>query len=189
MNGTAITGSPVECRLATSDDWDAIWPIFAAVVRSGESYMYPPDITESAARSAWMVEPPTNSGTGSPATSAAGPQRAAATFVATIDGTVVATALLKPNQPGLGNHVANGGWMVDPACAGRGVGRSLAEHVIEAARSAGYRSMQFNAVVSTNTRAIGLWRSLGFAVVGTVPNAFRHVTHGLVDIHIMHREF
>jgi GNAT superfamily N-acetyltransferase len=100
---------------------------------------------------------------------------------------IVGTAILKPNQPGLGDHVANAGFMVDPAASGHGVGRRLAERILERAREVGYTAMQFNAVVGTNARAVALWRSLGFEIVGTVPGAFRHRVHGPVDLHIMYR--
>jgi ribosomal protein S18 acetylase RimI-like enzyme len=77
--------------------------------------------------------------------------------------------------------------MVDPRHAGRGIGRRLAEHVLELARAEGYRAMQFNAVVETNTRAVALWRSLGFEIIGTVPEAFHHPEKGYVGLHIMYR--
>jgi len=150
-----------------------VWSIFAEVVSRGDTYMFSPDITEQAARAAWFVDGP------------AGPS---VTYVATLDGAVVATALLKPNAPGLGDHVANAGWMVAPRFSGRGVGRALAEHVIADARRLGYEGMQFNAVVATNVSAIALWESLGFSVVGTVPNAFRHRSEGLVSVHVMYRD-
>lgn len=158
--------------MATSEDWKEIWPILSAVVRGGDTYAYAPDISEADARSAWMPD---------------GSSRAA-TYVALIDGDVVATAYLKANQPGLGDHVANAGWMVAPSAAGRGVGRALADAVIDEARRFGFIAMQFNAVVATNLVAIRLWESMGFAIVGTVPNAFRHATRGLVPVHIMYRE-
>jgi L-amino acid N-acyltransferase YncA len=100
---------------------------------------------------------------------------------------VLGSAQLRPNQPGLGNHIANASFMVAPHAAGRGVGRGLAEHVIAEARTAGYQAMQFNAVVETNTAAVALWRSLGFEVVGTVPGGFRHRVHGQVGLHVMYR--
>jgi L-amino acid N-acyltransferase YncA len=162
----------IEWRVATSDDWNEIWPILSAVVRGGDTYAFAPDIGEAEARSAWMLE---------------GSSRAA-TYLATIDGDVVATAYLKANQPGLGDHVANAGWMVAPSSAGRGIGRAFAEVVIGEARRFGFAAMQFNAVVSTNVAAIGLWESMGFTIVGTVPNAFRHADRGMVPIHIMYRE-
>jgi ribosomal protein S18 acetylase RimI-like enzyme len=75
--------------------------------------------------------------------------------------------------------------MVDPAASGRGVGRALGRHLIEWAREQGFAAIQFNAVVETNTRAVALWRSLGFQVIGTVPKAFRSRRHGLVGLHVM----
>lgn len=160
----------MDIRPATDADWAGIWPIWHQVVAAGDTYTWAPDTGEPAARVLWMLPPP------------------AEVWVAAVDGTIAGTAVLKPNQPGLGDHVANAGFMVDAAMAGRGVGRRLAERVIRRAAEVGYRGMQFNAVVSTNTRAIGLWRSLGFDIVGTVPAAFRHSVHGPVDLHIMYRE-
>lgn len=156
-------------RLATEADWPAIWPVWHRVVAEGDSYTWAPDTDEQAARALWMLP---------------GPARV---YLAESGGVVTGTALLKPVHPGAGDHVANASFMVDPDAAGRGVGRALAEHVLDAARAAGYRAMQFNAVVATNERAVRLWRSLGFAVLATVPEAFRHPRHGPVGLHIMHR--
>jgi ribosomal protein S18 acetylase RimI-like enzyme len=104
-------------------------------------------------------------------------------------GTVLGTAETHPNQPagGPAAHLANAGFMVDPAHSGKGVGRALAEHTIEQARADGYRAMVFNAVVETNTGAVALWRSLGFEIVATLPGGFRHPVHGYVGLHILHR--
>lgn len=159
----------MEVRPANDDDWPAIWPIWQRVVAAGDTYVWAPGTTEAEARRLWVPGPP------------------AETFVLVDDGQVAATALLRPVAPGQGAHVANAGFMVDPGARGRGVGRALAEAVIERARTSGYLAMQFNAVVATNTSALALWRSLGFEVVGTVPEAFRHPTAGLVDLHVMHR--
>jgi L-amino acid N-acyltransferase YncA len=158
-------------RRATDGDWLAIWPVWHAVVAAGETYTWAPDTPEAQARRLWMAPPP------------------AEVWLAIDEpgGRVLGTALLRPNQPGLGAHVANAGFMVAPDAAGRGVGRTLAERVLDRARELGYLGMQFNAVVATNIRAIALWESLGFAVVGTVPKAFRHARDGLVDLHIMYR--
>jgi L-amino acid N-acyltransferase YncA len=158
-----------EFRFASADDWPAIWPIWHAVVAAGDTYTWAPDTTEEQARALWM------------------PPRPAVTVVAERDGAVVATALLKPAQSGPGDHVANAGFMVDPGRAGGGIGRALAEFVLDEARRRGYRSMLFSAVVAANVRAVGLWTSLGFGIIGTVPEAFRHPTEGLVGLHIMHR--
>ena len=103
------------------------------------------------------------------------------------EGTIVGTAKFGPNQNGPGAHVANASFMVDPSHAGKGVGRALGEHVLRVAREEGYRAMQFNAVVETNTRAVALWQSLGFAVLATIPEAFHHPTDGFVGLHVMHR--
>ena len=92
-----------------------------------------------------------------------------------------------PNQPGLGSHVANASFMVAPADSGKGAGRDMALHCLREARRSGFRAMQFNFVVSTNLRAVALWRSLGFAIVGTLPGAFRHKELGYVDAYVMYR--
>ncbi len=164
-------GSEITVRRAVGSDWPAIWPIFRRVVASGDTYTYDPNIGEADARVAWLHDADGRT----------------ATFVAELDGTVVGTALVKPNLPGLGDHVANAGWMVDPERAGQGIGRAFALGVIHEARELGFRAMQFNAVVATNERALALWRSLGFEVVGTVPDAFRHAGEGETDLCIMYR--
>ena len=159
---------PLAIRRATDADWPAIWPIVSAVLAGGDTYMLAPDTPEGEARAYWM-----------------GP--AVATYVAESGGEVVGTYVMRANQQGLGDHVANAGYMVRPGDAGRGVGAALCEHSLGEARAAGFRAMQFNAVVSTNARAVALWQRLGFAIVGTVPRAFRHRALGEVDIHVMHR--
>jgi L-amino acid N-acyltransferase YncA len=158
----------VEIRTATADDWDQIWPFFRRIVREGETYAYPEDLTAERARQLWF-EPGGH------------------VVVAVEGGTVLGTAKTGPNRPGRGAHVATASFMVDPDAAGKGVGRALGEHVLEWARDAGFRSMQFNAVVETNAAAVRLWRSLGFEVIGTVPEAFDHRRHGYVGLHVMYR--
>lgn len=157
-------------RDATPDDWPGIWPILHRIVAAGETFTWDPAIPEEQARAKWLHQPPGR------------------TFVAVEpDGTVVGTAEIHPNQGGPGAHVANAGFMVHPEHAGRGIGRALAQHAIDVARADGYRAMQFNAVVETNVRAVALWRSLGFAVLTTVPEAFHHPTKGYVGLHVMYR--
>jgi GNAT superfamily N-acetyltransferase len=102
-------------------------------------------------------------------------------------GRVVGMYKLIPNHAGLGSHVANASFMVDPAAQGKGMGRLMGEHCLDEARRAGYQAMQFNFVVSTNTAAVALWKTLGFQIVGTLPKAFRHATLGDVDALVMHR--
>jgi L-amino acid N-acyltransferase YncA len=157
-------------REATAEDWPAIWPFLHDIVAAGETYTWDRDVSEDRAREMWMLEPPGR------------------TFVAVDDdGTVLGSAKLNPNHMGPGSHISSASFMVAPRAAGRGVGRALGEHVLEAARRDGYRAMQFNAVVETNTPAVTLWRSLGFDVIGTLPEGFRHPVHGFVGLHIMHR--
>ena len=135
---------------------------------TADTYPYSPGLSEEEARAIWMATANT-------------------VHVATLAGLVVGTAYVKPNMMGLGDHVCNAGWVIDPQHQGQGIGRPFAEYVIDKA-SNDYMAMQFNAVVATNLGAIALWESLGFAIVGTVPNAFRHSTNGLTAIHIMYRE-
>ncbi|MGY1397870.1 N-acetyltransferase family protein [Streptomyces sp. SS10] len=154
-------------REVRPDDWARIWPFWHRIVAAGETYTWDPGTSEEDARALWM----------SPAKRV---------YVVEDDGTVVASAYLTPNYGGPAARIANAGFMVDPDRAGRGTGRLLAEHVLAEARDAGYRGMVFNAVVETNP-AVKLWSSLGFTVLGTVPDAFDHPRHGRVGLHVMHR--
>lgn len=109
------------------------------------------------------------------------------TFVAEEDGVILGTFYLRPNQAGGGGHVCNCGYMTGSAVTGRGVARSMCEYSIEQARDRGFRAMQFNFVVSSNERAVGLWRSLGFVIVGTLPKAFKMPSGKYIDAYVMHR--
>jgi GNAT superfamily N-acetyltransferase len=166
-----VTLSGLGFEQAGAEDWPEIWPIIRAVVAGGDTYPYPPDMTEDQAYSIWMRLDSDRE----------------ATYMAILDGDVVGTAYVRCNGVGLTDHIANAGWMVAPVHQGRGIGRPFAEHVLEQARRFGYRGMQFNAVVATNTGAVHLWESLGFEIVGTVPDAFRHRSLGLVPVHVMYR--
>jgi ribosomal protein S18 acetylase RimI-like enzyme len=112
----------------------------------------------------------------------------ARTYVFEDNGSVVGTYVLRPNQPALGSHVANAGFMVSPESRGAGVGRQMGEHCLKEARELGYRAMQFNFVVSTNEGAVRLWQRLGFQIVGTLPGAFRHARLGYVDAYVMFQD-
>jgi GNAT superfamily N-acetyltransferase len=154
-------------READDEDWPRIWPFFARIVEAGETYAYPLDLTIESARPLWMD----------------------GHVVVAVEGdTVLGSAKSGPNRPGRGSHVATASFMVDPAHHGEGVGRALGNYVVDWARAAGYRSMQFNAVVETNAGAVTLWRSLGFEILATVPRAFDHSTRGLVGLHVMYRD-
>ena len=155
-------------RRAVDEDWPALWTIIAAVIRTGDTYTLEPQASEAEAHAYWI-----EAGIG--------------TYVAELNGEIVGTYILRANQRGLGSHVANAGYMVRPELSGRGIGTLLAEHSFATARAAGFEAMQFNAVVSTNTRAVALWQHLGFVIVGTIPRAYRHRSLGYVDLHVMHR--
>lgn len=155
---------------ADSCDWDDIWPIFRDVVQSGDTYAYPPEITYDEARSIWMAAGVT-------------------TFVARDShGSAIGSYIMKPNFIGLGSHVVNCGYMVNPKAQGLGIGKKMAEHSLAVAKEKGFYAMQYNFVVSTNERAVRLWKSLGFRIIGTAPKAFQHRQHGLVDTYMMFRE-
>jgi GNAT superfamily N-acetyltransferase len=158
----------VNIREASDGDWDVIYPFFAAIVAAGDSYAYPANLTRDEARPLWMEVAP------------------ARTIVAVRDGRVVGSAKMGPNRPGRGAHVATASFMVDPNYQGHGVGSELARYVLDWARSSGYAAMQFNAVVETNVAAVRLWRSLGFEILATIPEAFDHREHGLVGLHVMY---
>ncbi|HEU5352837.1 MAG TPA: GNAT family N-acetyltransferase [Actinocrinis sp.] len=153
------------------DDWRSIWPFFRAIVAAGDTFAYATDLTEDQGRELWMPGAPAH------------------TIVAVDEesGEVLGSANMYANRPGNGSHVASASYMVDPQRSGRGVGRALVEYSLEWARAAGFRAIQFNAVVETNIYAVRLYESLGFKIVGTVPEAFNHPTEGYVGLHIMHR--
>jgi RimJ/RimL family protein N-acetyltransferase len=156
-------------REVADDDWPAVWSFFRGIVAAGETFPYDPDMSEQEARAMWFLEPP------------------ARTVVAVgEDGAVAGTANMYANRPGGGSHVASGSLMVNPARWGTGVGRALAEDMIAWARAIGFRAIQFNAVVEGNERAERLYRSLGFEIVGTVPEGFHHPTRGYVGLHVMY---
>jgi len=157
-----------EIRSATNEDRDAIWKIFRAVVGPGDTYAVDPHMSREDALAYWF-QPDTH------------------TYVTEQDRHVVGTYILKPNQAGAGSHVANAAFMVAPDARGRGVGRAMGEHCLSEARRLGFRAMQFNFVVSTNTSAIHLWERFGFKIVGTLPSAFRHPQKGYVDVYVMYR--
>ncbi|MEU9129662.1 GNAT family N-acetyltransferase [Kitasatospora sp. NPDC048540] len=157
-------------REATAGDWPAIWPFFHRIVAAGETFTFPVDLDEEQGRDWWLLPAPSR------------------TVVAVDEaGTVLGTAKMNRNHQGNGSHIASASYMVDPAHGGRGVGRALCEYTVDWARTAGFRAMQFNAVVASNEHAVRLYRSLGFEVLGTLPEGFLHPTEGYVGLHIMHK--
>ena len=155
-------------RRLEEGDWPALWELLRPVFRAGETYAYDPDIDEAGARAAWVEAP-------------------AATFVAEDGGALLGTYYIKPNQPGLGAHVCNCGYVTGAAARGRGVASALCEHSQDEARRMGFVAMQYNLVAATNEGALRLWRKHGFDSVGVLPKAFRHKRLGLVDAHVMYK--
>ena len=158
----------MKIRAATEADRDAIWNIFHAIVASGDTYAFDPKMSREKALAYWF-------------------RADTHTYVAEKAGRVAGTYILRPNQLGPGSHVANAAFMVALDAQGSGVGRKMAEHCLGEARRLGFRAMQFNFVVSTNTRAIHLWEQLGFKIVGTLMGAFHHPEQGYVDVYVMYR--
>ena len=159
----------ISIRSATLADAEGIWKIFSEVVAEGDTYVFDETVTREEADAYWL-------------------NPAARNFVAVSpEGKILGAYVVRDNRPGRGRHVANGSYIVHRQARGMGVGRALGEHSICTAREAGYRAMQFNFVVSTNEKAVALWQSLGFTIIGTAPQGYLHATLGLVDVLILHQ--
>jgi L-amino acid N-acyltransferase YncA len=158
----------ITIRLASESDFEEIWPILREVIERGDTFAYDPTTTKDGGRGIWMETP-------------------LATYVAELNGVVVGSYVLRRNQPGRGSHVANAGYMVGSAYRGRGIARAMCEHSLTEARRMGFRTMQFNLVVSTNQTAVRLWESCGFNILCTLPEAFLHPQKGYVGAYLMHR--
>jgi L-amino acid N-acyltransferase YncA len=149
-------------------DYDGIWEIFNQVITSGDTYVFHPETPKSALAKHWFAD-------------------YMSTYVAVEDGVICGTYIIKPNQIDLGSHIANGSYMVHPAFQGKGIGKLLGEHSLKEAKSLGFKAIQFNIVVSTNTYAVKLWKSIGFEILCTIPKAFNHQNKGLVDAFVMYQ--
>ena len=159
----------MEIRKAVDTDKAAVWQIIKAVIAGGDTYVYPPDSPENEMTAYWF-----------------GPEKYI--YVAVDDGNILGTFWIKANQLGLGSHVANAAYMVSPDAGGKGIGRQMAEFSLKEARRLGFTAMQFNFVVKSNAVAIKLWQSVGFEIVGEIPDAFHHATNGLTNALIMYRK-
>ena len=157
---------PVTLRRYDIQDEPAVWEIFRQVIQTGETYVIPSSTPRSQWSTYWLAS-------------------YMSTWVASIENYIVGTYILKPNQIGSGNHIANASYMVHPKFQGMGIGKAMCEHSLEQARQQGYRGIQFNIVVSTNRAAIRLWERCGFEVIGITPGGFRHPEKGFVDTLIM----
>ena len=155
-------------RPSTDRDKNAIWAIMEPIIRAGEAYTLPRDMDKTSALAYWFSS-----------------EREV--FVAEDNGDIVGTYCLQANQRGGGSHVANCGYMTAVSGTGRGVARAMCTHSLDRARERGFRAMQFNFVISTNDRAVRLWQSFGFEIVGRLPGAFQHPTQGYVDVYVLYR--
>ena len=158
----------IDIRPIEESDWNVTWPIVQSVTDRGDTYPYDPGIDKDEAYRTWIESP-------------------LATYVALEQNRVVGTYYIKPNQPGLGSHVCNCGYMVAEDARGKGVATRLCEHSQREAVALGFKAMQFNLVVSSNKAAVHLWTKLGFQTVGTLTKAFKHKTLGYVDALVMYK--
>lgn len=153
-------------RKATKSDYDQVWNIFRLVIRSGDTYVFSENTPKADLEKHWFAE-------------------YMDTYVWEENGEILGTYILKPNQIDLGSHIANASYMVHPRAYGKGIGKALCLHSIKEAKYKKYIAMQFNLVVSTNTRAVDLWQYLGFKIIATIPKAFNHKIQGFVDAFVM----
>ncbi len=159
-----------DIRPFQAQDWPQLWPILQKTIVAGDTYAFSPDSSEDQIYQAWIELPTT-------------------TYVAVANTEIIlGSYFIKPNQPGLGNHVCNCGYVVAEHARGRGIATLLCENSQSQAKNMGFKAMQFNFVVATNTTAVTLWQRLGLEIIGTIPKAFRHHRHGLVAAHIMYKE-
>lgn len=156
-------------RRFQTEDWAPVWPLLRTTFASGDTYAFAPDSSEDEIFKLWVQAP-------------------LVTYVACLDdGSIAGTYFLKANQPGLGSHVCNCGYVVAPQARGQGLASAMCAHSQQEALAQGFRAMQFNLVVSTNETAVRLWQKLGFDIVGTLPQAFRHARLGYVDAFVMYK--
>ncbi|MEK7432925.1 MAG: GNAT family N-acetyltransferase [Cyanobacteriota bacterium] len=156
-------------RKFKDSDLDSVWEIFQKVIKTGDTYVFYPDTPKKDLNKHWLA-PYMN------------------TYVVEENGEILGTYIIKPNQIDLGSHIANASYMVNLDKQGRGIGKLMCEHSLNEAKNNGYKAMQFNIVVSTNDSAVNLWKKFGFNIIGTIPDAFNHLTLGYVDAYIMYKK-
>ncbi len=156
-------------REAILDDHTAVWKIFKSVIETGENFVFDPKTKKESLGRLWFGD-------------------SMKTYVVVEDTKILGSYYIKPNQPGLGSHIANCGYMVNTNSLGKGVGKLMCAHSIENSTKMGYKAIQFNMVVSSNKIAVKLWESFGFKIIGTIPDGFKHAKKGYVDTYIMHRK-
>jgi GNAT superfamily N-acetyltransferase len=156
-------------REITRSDFEAFWPCFESVIKAQETYAFDPDMSFEEAYQLWCVRP-------------------LKTFVFEENGQILGSYYIKPNAMGPGDHICNCGYMVSESARGKGIAKQLCRHSQEIAIDLGFEAMQFNSVVSSNEVAVSLWQKLGFRIIGTIPDAYRHGRFGYVDCYIMYKQ-
>ncbi len=159
----------IDIKEATADQFEEIWPIFREIVRSGETYPYPMNTDLEEARSLWFAP-------------------GARVYFAYLGGVAVASRYIVPNKPGLGAHVCNTGVMVDAAVRGQGIGKKMMDFGLAKAKELGFKAIQLNLVVSTNSASLEICKRNGFQIIGTLPHAFHIRGERYVDAHVLYRE-
>lgn len=160
----------IKIRRAADLDFQEIWPIIHAAFLTGDTYVFSPNTSKEEGFRIWMEIP-------------------LATYVAIKDDQIAGTYFIKPNQPGLGSHICNAGYVIGSNFRGEGIGRAMCEHSLKEASAFGFKGMQYNFVVATNHVAVELWKKCGFNIVGTLHNAYNHREKGLVDAYVMYQWF
>ena len=150
-----------------TQDFTDIWPLFKHIVANTDTFIYYPEITQEEAKTVWM-----------------GPN----VFIVRYNQEVIATYRIRPNQLQRGNHIANASFMVHPEFQGKGIGKALGLDAIKRAKRLGYRGLQFNMVVKHNKKSIQLWLSLGFDIIGTIPEAYLMSDNSYADAHIVYKK-
>jgi len=159
----------IQIRKATAADADGVWAIIKEVIATGDTYVFAPDSPKEKMLNYWYGED-------------------RHTYVAVLEGEVVGTFVIRDNQPDLGSHIANAGYMTSPQAFGKGIGRLMCEFSLEEAKRLGYTAMQFNIVIKSNIRAVALWQKLGFGIIGEIPDAIRTKKGDWVNAYIMYRK-
>jgi ribosomal protein S18 acetylase RimI-like enzyme len=155
-------------RRIEEKDADVVWDIVSNIIQTGDTWVFSPDSSREKMLDIWFDA-----------------QKYA--YVCERENELVGTFFIKANQPDLGSHVANAGYMVKPEYRGRGIAEAMCRFSLDEARRLGFKAMQFNSVVSTNEVAIRLWKRCGFEVIGTLHKAFHHQTLGFTDALVMYQ--
>jgi len=159
----------IEIRKATDADHEAIWEIIHQVLQGGDTYIFAPSSSKEKMLAIWCA-----------------PNKH--TYVALADGEIAGTFVISDNQMDLGSHIANGSYMVSPSHSGKGIGKAMGGFSLTEAKRIGYKAMQFNIVIKSNERAVKLWQSIGFKIIGEIPEAFNHQQLGLTNAYIMYQK-